>query len=91
MWWQACTILLHTFPALVAQYNIMFTDECAVYLSVRSQNVYVWAKQIPHFFEEVAWQPPHIMLWAESPLNSLLDHISLLCLCAIVPLANSRT
>jgi hypothetical protein len=33
--------------------NVMFTDECAVYLGTRSQNVYIWAKQNPHFFEEV--------------------------------------
>jgi hypothetical protein len=39
--------------------NIMFTDECAVYHSARSQNICIRAKQNPHFFEEVAKHPPH--------------------------------
>jgi hypothetical protein len=61
---QACATLLHTFPTLASNCNIMFTDECVVYLSARSQNVYIWAKQNPHFFEEVAQHPPHVMMWA---------------------------
>jgi hypothetical protein len=61
---QACAILLHIFPTLTFCRNIMFTDECVVYLSTRSQNVYIWAKQNPHFFEEVAQHPSHVMMWA---------------------------
>jgi hypothetical protein len=42
----------------------MFTDECAVYLSARSQSVHIWAKQNPNFFEVAAQHPPHVMMWA---------------------------
>jgi hypothetical protein len=48
-----CNLLL-TFPTF---------DECAVYLSARSQKVYIWATQNPRFFEEVAQHPPHVMMW----------------------------
>jgi hypothetical protein len=38
----------------------MFTNECVVYHWARSQNVYIWAKQNPHFFENVwAKRNPH--------------------------------
>jgi hypothetical protein len=37
MWQQTCAALLHTFPTLASHHNIMFTDECAVYLSTRSK------------------------------------------------------
>jgi hypothetical protein len=64
MWQQECATLLHIFPVLVSRHNIMFTDECAVHLSARSQNVYIWDKQNTHFFE-VAQHPPHVMMEAE--------------------------
>jgi hypothetical protein len=44
--------------------NVMFTDDCAVYLSARSQNVCIRVKPNPHFFEEVAQHPPPVMMWA---------------------------
>jgi hypothetical protein len=62
MWQQACATLSHTFPSLASHCNFMFTDECAVYLSSQSQNVHIWAKQNPHFFEEVAQHQPHVMM-----------------------------
>jgi hypothetical protein len=60
---QARASLLHTFPTLMSCQSITFTDECAVYLSTKSQNVYIRAKQNPHLFE-VAQHPPHLMMWA---------------------------
>jgi hypothetical protein len=42
----------------------MFTDECVVYLSARSQNVYIWAEQTPYFFEEITQHSPHVMMFA---------------------------
>jgi hypothetical protein len=61
MWWQACATL---FPNLASHPIIMFTDECAVlYLSARSRNVYVHAKQNPHLFQEVAQHPLHVVMW----------------------------
>jgi hypothetical protein len=41
-----------------------FTDEYMVYLSTRSQNVYTWAKQNLHFFEEAEQHSTHVMMWA---------------------------
>jgi hypothetical protein len=34
--WQVCAALLNTFPTLVSHRNVMFTNECVVYLSTRS-------------------------------------------------------
>jgi hypothetical protein len=42
----------------------MFSVECTVYVSAGSRDVYIWAKQKPHFFEEVAQHPPYFMIWA---------------------------
>jgi hypothetical protein len=36
---QASAILLHKLPTSASHHNIMFTDECAVYLSARTQNI----------------------------------------------------
>jgi hypothetical protein len=52
------------YPTLASHLNVMFPNECVVYLGARSQNVFIWSKQNPHFFEEVAQHPPHVMMWA---------------------------
>jgi hypothetical protein len=44
--------------------NVPFTDECAIYRSVRSRNIVFWAKENPHFYEEMEKNPPHVMVWA---------------------------
>jgi hypothetical protein len=53
VWWQACATSLHAFPTLAYHRNVILTDEYAIYLSARFQNVYIWVKQNPHFFEEL--------------------------------------
>jgi hypothetical protein len=35
-----------------------------VHLRARSRNIYIWVKQNPHFFGEVAQHPPYVMMWA---------------------------
>jgi hypothetical protein len=40
------------------------TDECAIYRSSRSRNVYFCSKENPHFHEESENNPPHVMTWA---------------------------
>jgi hypothetical protein len=42
----------------------MFSVECTVCVSTGSQDVFIWAKQIPHFFEEVAQHLPDVMMLA---------------------------
>jgi hypothetical protein len=61
---EACKLLLREFPTTTSRSNVLFTDECAIYLSSRSRNVYVWSKSNPHFFEEIVQHPPHVMIWA---------------------------
>jgi hypothetical protein len=63
VWQQACATLLHTFPTFASGHSVIFTDECAAYLRVRSWND-IWAKKNPHVFEDVAQHPPHVTMWA---------------------------
>jgi hypothetical protein len=46
------------------QRSVLFTDECAIYRSVHSQNIVFWAKENPHFYEELERNSPHVMVWA---------------------------
>jgi len=55
---QARQLLLQRFPKASDKKNILFTDECAIYRSSRNRNIYFWAKDNPHFFEEVENNPP---------------------------------
>jgi hypothetical protein len=47
-----------------ARAAVLFTDECAIYQSVHSRNIVFWAKENPHYYEELERNPPHIMVWA---------------------------
>jgi hypothetical protein len=58
MCWQACASLLHTFPMLCSLMNVQ-------YISVKHLEMFISGeKQNPHFFEEVAQHPLHVMKWA---------------------------
>jgi hypothetical protein len=61
---QACNVLLNDFRALAQRRRVLFTDECAIYLSMRARNVYMWSKANPHFYDELKQHPPHLMMWA---------------------------
>ena len=41
----------------------MFTDGCAIYQSSRAQNVYFWAKENSHYYKEIEYQTPRVMMW----------------------------
>ena len=43
----------------------IFSDECAIYRSSRSQNIVLWSKQNPHYGEEMRHHPPHVIVWVE--------------------------
>jgi hypothetical protein len=51
-------------PSPCTRGAVLFTDECAIYRSVNSRNIVFWAKQNPHFYEELEKNPPHVMVWA---------------------------
>lgn len=50
----------------------MFSDECAIYRSSRNRNIFFWAKENPHFYEEIQGNPPHVMIWAGMTEEHLL-------------------
>jgi hypothetical protein len=59
---DVCRELLAAFRSQRARGAVLFTDECAIYQSVHSQNIFFWAKENPHFYEELERNPPHIMV-----------------------------
>ena len=59
-----CNALLDTFITIPSRGKVFFTDECAIYRSSRTRNVFFWSKENPHFVEEVEHHPPHVMMWA---------------------------
>lgn len=61
---DACGQMLQRFHTMAQKAKVMFTDECAIYRSSRSRNVYFWGKENPHFFQEIERNPPHVMVWA---------------------------
>jgi hypothetical protein len=60
----SCRALLAAFRSQRARGTALFTDECAIYRSVHSRNIVFWAKENPHFYDELERNPPHVMLWA---------------------------
>ena len=60
----ACDELLRIFNTIPSRGKVMFTDECAIYRSSRARNVCFWAKENPHYYEELEYKTPHVMMWA---------------------------
>jgi hypothetical protein len=58
----------------------MFTDECVVYLGIRTQNIYMQATQNPHFFEVAAQHPPHVIMSPEVTSELIIGPL-FLCVC----------
>lgn len=50
---EACKILLKAFPTLPACKYIHFFDKCVVYRSSWDTNIFIWAKDNLHFFQEI--------------------------------------
>lgn len=44
--------------------NLLFTDECAVYLTPHHNQMLFWSKDNPHYTEQVQQYPPSVMIWA---------------------------
>ncbi|XP_076354128.1 uncharacterized protein LOC143248961 [Tachypleus tridentatus] len=59
-----CDELLRIFNTIPSRGKVMFTDKCEIYLSSRARNVYFWAKENPHYYEEIEYNTPHVMMWA---------------------------
>jgi hypothetical protein len=52
-WKDACRALLAAVHSQHACGVVLFTDECVIYRSVHSRNIVFWAKENPHFYEEL--------------------------------------
>lgn len=61
---QNCQSILLKYGTWAMQKKLFFSDECAVYLSSKSKNLFWWSKENPHFYEHVVQHPPHVMVWA---------------------------
>ncbi|KAJ8884554.1 hypothetical protein PR048_016411 [Dryococelus australis] len=51
--WQLATDCCNTFDTLPKRSKVMFSNECAVYLSSHPRNVYFWSDANPQYVEEV--------------------------------------
>jgi hypothetical protein len=72
---DACAIFLEVFTTITKCGDVIFTDECAIFRSSRSRNVYFWSKENPNFYEELEHSPSsHVMVWAEYHADSNLFH-----------------
>ena len=69
---DACEILLTRFQQANDRKKVMFSDGCGIYRSSRNRNVNFWAKDNPHFYEEIELNPPHVMIWAGMTSDHLL-------------------
>lgn len=61
---SACEEMLTKLSTLRQRQSVLFTDECAIYLSSKPRNIYFWSKSNPRYYEELQQHPPHVMLWA---------------------------
>ncbi|GFG31169.1 hypothetical protein Cfor_00573, partial [Coptotermes formosanus] len=62
--YESCRALLDTFSIAVYHSKVLFSDECAIYLSARDRNVVFWSKENPNFTQKLEYNPPHVMIWA---------------------------
>ena len=67
-----CETMLQRFRSPRARRTVLFTDECAIYRSMRARNIYMWAKSNPHFHYELEHNPPHVMIWAGVSADHLI-------------------
>jgi hypothetical protein len=70
---DACRALLAAFRFQRDRGAVRFRDECAIYRSVHSPNIVFWAKENPHFYEDLERNPPHVMVWAGLSATHMFD------------------
>ena len=61
--YESCRALLDTFSNAVSRSKVLFSDECAIYRSVRNRNVVFWSKENPNFTQELEHNPLRVMMW----------------------------
>lgn len=66
-----CQALLEAYPDKETQNKVFFSDECSVYGDGNSRTV-VWAKENPHYYEQIKQYPPNIMVWCAVNANCLI-------------------
>jgi hypothetical protein len=62
--YDACEQLLRVSEIIPAQEEVLFSDECTIYQSAKSRNVYFWSNENAHFFQELENNTQHVMIWA---------------------------
>ena len=67
-----CDLMLHRFRSSQSRRRVLFTDECAIYRSMKARNIYMWTNSNPHFHHEVEHNPPHVMIWAGVSADHLI-------------------
>jgi hypothetical protein len=71
----SCKDILISFPSVRKRKRVFFTDECAVYGSGRRQNIVFWAKDNPHFIDQITHYPPKVMFWCAISATHLISPI----------------
>jgi len=66
-----CQAILDAFPDKHSQNKTFFSDECSVYGDGNSRTI-VWAKENPHYYEQIKQYPPQIMVWCAMNANCLI-------------------
>ena len=61
--YESCCALLDTFSNAVYRSKVLFSDECAIYRSVRDRNMVFWSKKNSNFTQELEHNEPHVMIW----------------------------
>jgi hypothetical protein len=71
--YDACEQLLRVSEIIPAREEVLFSDECTIYQSAKSRNVYFWSNENAHFFQELENNPQHVMIWATVSAKHLCD------------------
>lgn len=68
---ECCNRILQKYDNDRLRNKLMFSDECAIYLSSKHTNVVMWSNENPHFWEHVQLNSPHVMVWAAMSATQL--------------------
>lgn len=69
---NCCQQILQKYDNARLRNKLMFSDECAIYLTQKPYNVVMWSKENPYFWEQVQQYQPKVMVWAAMSENDLI-------------------
>lgn len=61
---RCCNAILLAYPTMYQFRKLFFSDECAIYVTGKLENVVFWSAENPHFHQQVSQYPPSLMIWA---------------------------